>query len=674
MLAMLRVSGFALVDEVEVRFGPGLNVLTGETGAGKSVLLEALHLALGGRMSASALREGADEAVVEALFELPPGHPVLGRLEAAGLLQGDPGGELLVRRVASRGGRGRAFVNGALCTVGMLESALRGLADMTGQHEHMALLDESTHLGILDAFAGQVSAAAYPLECYREAFGALSKALRERAALAAAREERARRADYLEYQLREIESLEPRPGEDVELEQERQVLSSVEKLRDAARRAEALVYGEEGSAAERVGLAVRALGEAAALDGRLAGPIALLRSALAELEDSGRALAHYADVGGGDPDRLASVEERLDGLRALARKHGGSLQAALERAQAMRSELENLAGNGERLEQLEREVDLAGARSLESARALTRAREEGGRALAREVGRALGRLGMERCSIEVALVPPEDALEHQGVALGPHGAETARIMIAPNPGEGARPLARSASGGELSRVLLAMKRALVRGDLAATYVFDEVDAGVGGAIAEAVGRVLCEVSRGRQVICVTHLPQVAAFADVHLLVQKRVRAGRTATAVVPLATPGERRAEVARMLAGVTVTDSALEHAGALLAAAGDGPADAQEAAEPIPSQAALVDPSARGRSEPAHPRREGSERGSGARCPGAARVPGEPGHWRALHAVPESERGEGARSASTRAARESERGAGPGAPRPPPRRLVARH
>ena len=583
MLAMLRVSGFALVDEVEVRLGPGLNVLTGETGAGKSVLLEALHLALGGRMSAGALREGADEAVVEALFELPPGHPVLARLEAAGLLDSDQAGELLVRRVASRGGKGRAFVNGALCTVGMLESALRGLADMTGQHEHVSLLDESTHLGILDAFAGLGRAEEYPLARYREAFGALSKALRERAALAAAREERARRADYLEYQLGEIESLGPRPGEDVELMREKEVLASVEKLRDAARRAEALVYGEEGSASERVGLAVRALGEAAALDGRLAGPLALLRSALAELEDSGRVLAHYADAAGGDPDRLASLEERLDGLRALARKHGGSLQAALERADAMRAELAQLAGSGDRLEQLEREVDIAGARALEAARALTRAREEGGRAIAREVGRALGRLGMDRCSIEVALTPPEDALEHRGVALGPQGVEGARIMIAPNPGEGARPLARSASGGELSRILLAIKRALASGDPVTTYVFDEVDAGVGGAIAEAVGRVLCEVSRGRQVICVTHLPQVAAFADVHLLVEKRVHAGRTATTVVPLATPGDRRGEVARMLAGVTVTDSALEHASALLAAAS---ADAGDVGEPIPIRA----------------------------------------------------------------------------------------
>jgi len=573
MLTTLRISGFAIVDQVEVAFGPGLNVLTGETGAGKSILLEALHLVLGGRMSADVLREGADDAVVEALFELPPGHPVTLRLAAAGLPIQAEATELLVRRTASRSGRGRAFVNGALCTVGMLEASLRGLVDVTGQHEHVALLDEASHLSLLDAFAGVDAgphpSGAGPLARYRAAHRELAAAARDRDALLALREERARRADYLAFQLRELEAASPKPGEDADLERERQVLAGAEKLREAARTAEALVYGEEGSAAERVGRAARTLADAAAVDARLEAPLALLRSALAEVEEAGRTLVSYADAVGGDPERLAIVEERVEALRALARKHGGTLEAALARREEMRLELASVEGGGETLERLERRIAGAGAEAVALARELTRRRAEGARAFAREVRRELGALAMDRCRVEVAFLPPESALAHAGVALGAEGAERAQILLAPNPGEPARPLARVASGGELSRVLLAVKRALARTDPVETYVFDEVDSGIGGGVAEAVGRLLAEVSRERQVICVTHLPQVAAFAERHLRVEKRVQGGRTSAHVVPLGSSEERRSEVARMLAGLTLTDSAIEHAGALIAAAG---------------------------------------------------------------------------------------------------------
>jgi DNA repair protein RecN (Recombination protein N) len=580
MLTTLRISGFAIVDQAEVAFGPGLNVLTGETGAGKSILLEALHLVLGGRMSADVLREGADEAVVEALFELPPAHAVTLRLAAAGLPVAAGTTELLVRRTASRSGRGRAFVNGALCTIGMLETSLRGLVDVTGQHEHVALLDEASHLSLLDAFAGLGAGpegGGSSLARYRGAHAALAAAARERDALLLLREERARRADYLAFQLRELQAVGPRQGEDAELEQERQVLSGAEKLRDAARTAEGLVYGEEGSAAERLGRAARVLADAAAVDARLDPALGLLRSALAEVEEAGRVLVRYAEAVGGDPERLAGVEERLDALRALARKHGGTLEAALARGEAMRAELAAVEGSGEQLARLEGRMAEAGAEALALARELSRARREAASAFAREVRRELGALAMERCRVEVAFLPPENALAHEGVALGADGAERAQILLAPNPGEPARPLARIASGGELSRVLLALKRALARTDPVDTYVFDEVDSGIGGGVAEAVGRLLAEVSRERQVICVTHLPQVAAFAERHLRVEKRVHGGRTSAHVVPLGSPGERRAEVARMLAGLTLTDSALEHAGALIAAA-------REAREPRPA------------------------------------------------------------------------------------------
>jgi DNA repair protein RecN (Recombination protein N) len=582
MLTTLRISGFAIVDAIEVRFGPGLNVLTGETGAGKSILVNALHLVLGGRMTGDVLRDGAEEAVVEALFELPVDHRVLARLEAAGLPPSAGGGgegsaELLVRRVAARGGRGRAFVNGALCTVSMLEEALRGLVDVSGQHEHVSLLDPSTHTEILDAFAGLLrqpsdarvaGGAGSSLLRYRAAHAALAALVRERESLAADEGERARRADYLAFQLRELDAADPRAGELEALEGERRVLASAEKLRDAARAAEALAYGEEGSASERVAQAARALAEAGLLDRRLEGPLALLRSAAVELEEAGRELGRYADAVGGDPERLVVVEDRLELLRALARKHGGSLDAAIARRATMREELARLSGGGERLRDLGPEIDARATAALAAAAELTKARAEAARAFADAVRAELQGLAMGRCRLEVAMLAPEAGVDVGGKRLGPTGAERAELLLAPNPGEPLRPLARIASGGELSRVLLAVKRTLARNDPVATYVFDEVDAGIGGAVAEAMGRVLADVARGRQVICVTHLPQVAAFAERHHRVEKRVSAGRTATSVALLDGDDARRREIARMIAGATVTDSAIEHAGALIAAA----------------------------------------------------------------------------------------------------------
>ncbi len=586
MLTTLRISGFAIVDAVEVRFGPGLNVLTGETGAGKSILVNALHLVLGGRMSAEVLRDGADEAVVEALFELPAAHPVFAHLEEAGVrcdgagrrtADGEETRELLVRRVASRAGRGRAFVNGALCTVAMLEQALRGTVDVSGQHEHVSLLDSSTHLGLLDAWAGSDTpspAGAEPLLLrFRAAHAALAALVRERDALAADEGERARRADYLAFQLAELDRVDPRPGEIEALEDERRILASAEKLREAARAAEALAYGEEGSASERVGQAARALAEAALLDRRLEPTLALLRSAAVELEEAGRELGRYAEAAGGDPDRLAAVEDRLELLRGVARKHGGSLDSAVTRRSAMREELSSLQGGGERLAEVEKEIAGRAKDAAKLARELTRARSEAAKGFAAAVLKELEGLAMGRCRLEVALLPPEGGVVADGIVVGPGGAERAEILIAPNPGEPPRPLAKIASGGELSRILLAVKRTLSRKDPVATYVFDEVDAGIGGAVAEAMGRVLSEVSRGRQVICVTHLPQVAAFADRHHRVEKRVGSGRTHTAVVPLEDDEERRREVARMMAGATITEAALEHAGALILGARPPPA-----------------------------------------------------------------------------------------------------
>jgi len=599
MLTTLRISGLAVVDRAEVRFGPGLNVLTGETGAGKSILVGALHLVLGGRAGAEVVREGADEAVVEALFELAPAHPVFARLEAAGIpaaAAAQPA-ELLVRRVVSRAGRGRAFVNGALCTVGMLAETMRGLVDVSGQHEHLTLLDERSHLGLLDAFG------AIARGPYRQHHDALAERLREKARLEHGEAERARRADYLAFQLREIEEVDPRSGEDDDLARERALLASAERLRDAARLAEGLVESEEGSASERIAQALKALCDGAALDPRLAEPLALLRSASAEVQEAGRQLARYCAAVEGDPERLQLVEDRLDALHRIARKNGGSVAAAIARRLEMREELAALGGSDDRLAALASEIADVGPKALAAARALTQARHAAAKRFASAVEEELGRLAMSRCRVQVEFCPVEDGLRWDGVSLGPDGAESVRIAIAPNPGEPARPLAKTASGGELSRLLLAVKRALASVDPVSTYVFDEVDSGIGGAVAESVGRVLSEVASGGQVICVTHLPQVAAFADRHHRVEKRHANGRTATCVSELPAEDGRRAEVARMLAGAEVTASALDHANALIAAARRGPGRAP----PAPASGAAA--GAERRSPPPANRREGARR-----------------------------------------------------------------
>ncbi len=591
MLTTLRISGFAIVDAVEVRFGLGLNVLTGETGAGKSILVNALHLVLGGRMSAEVLRDGADEAVVEALFELPYDHPVFSRLAGVGVAAPPPGepAELLVRRVAQRGGRGRAYVNGVLVTASVLAEALRGVVDVSGQHEHVSLLDEATHLSLLDAFAGlDAPAGGAPplLTRYRETFGRLSALCRERDTLRSDEAERGRRADYLAFQLRELDAVDPQPGEDAALDAERRVLASAEKLREAAGLAEGLVYGEDGSASEQVGQAARALADAAALDPRLAGPLQLLRSAVIELTEAGRELGRYAETVGGDAERLQAIEDRLEALKALCRKHGGSLEAALRRRSEMAAELATLTGGGERLAALAPEIDAAGAEAATLAGVITRARQKAAKAFCAAVEAELAGLAMARCRLEVAFSPPDGGVQAGGALLGPDGGERALYLLAPNPGETPRPLARIASGGELSRLLLAVKRTLARRDPVLTYVFDEVDSGIGGAVAEAMGRVLAEVAGGRQVICITHLPQIAAFADRHHRVSKRVAGGRTTSEVTLLAQSDDQRQEVARMMAGATVTAAALEHAGALIAAAraGAGPERGRRA---VPGRAA---------------------------------------------------------------------------------------
>ncbi len=548
VLTALRVEKLATIDGAEVDFGPGLTVLTGETGAGKSILVGALHLALGGRAQADAVRTGCEEAAVEAVFSASP--DMQSRLAELGLPAGD---ELLVRRSVHRAGRSRVWVNGALCTASVLARLTHGLCDIASQHEHVGLTDPAGHLDLLDAHGGLTELRA----AYHERFAEWTEAVRRRQALAGDGDERARKADYLRFQLQEIAAVEPAAGEDETLAAERALLASAARIQALAREAEDLLYADEGAAAERIGAALTRTGDLCTLDPAY-GPIhARLAGARIEIEEAARELSQAARRAREDPERLAALDDRLDALRRLARKHGGSLASLLARRDEMQEELAALTGDEGQLTALAAAEESARARTTEAAAALSRRRHEAAARLEAALLRQLGKLGMVKSRIELRLTP---------APLGPRGADEGELFFSANPGEEPRPLARIASGGELSRVVLAFKRAAAAADPAGTYVFDEVDAGIGGPTASTVGRMLAEVAAERQVICITHLPQIAAFADHHLTVRKTVARGRTLSAVVALEDPEERAREVARMLGGGEPTPIALRHARELLA------------------------------------------------------------------------------------------------------------
>jgi DNA repair protein RecN (Recombination protein N) len=555
MLLALRIENFTVVEEVEVAFGPGLTVLTGETGAGKSILVDALGLLLGTRGDAGCVRSGAEEAVVEAVFQRTPGLAL--RLETLGLP--DHGDEVVLRRVVGRAGRGKVHVNGALASVGVLGQLMRGELDIAGQHAHVGLFEPSTHRAVLDRWDGVGPA----LEAYRTAHAPLVALEVERQSLGGDAAAQEARAEFARFQLDELERLAPAPGEEPALEAERRRLAAVERLRAAALESEALLGGEDAGVSTATGRAARMLEEAARTDPNLGEAATSVVSAANALEDALRSLRRYLDGLEADPERLALVEERLDGLRRLARKHGTDVAGLPGRLEALRIECERLEGRRERLVALETERSAAESRAWEAARALRRERERAARQVERAVTAELSRLALPRAAFTVQLAPRD--------VLRADGADEVEFLFSANPGEPVRPLARVASGGEASRLWLALKRtSMAHGgpDEAATVVLDEADAGVSGAVADVVGRMVRAVAAGRQVLCITHLPQVAAHAEAHLVVEKTSARGRTWSSVRVLDTGAPRTRELARMMSGAIVTSEALAAAEALLRAA----------------------------------------------------------------------------------------------------------
>jgi DNA repair protein RecN (Recombination protein N) len=559
MLLRLRLSNFAVIEEAEVSFGEGLTVLTGETGAGKSILIDAMGLLVGARAEAEMIRAGADEARVEALFEKVP--ELAARLEALGLP--DEGPEVLVRRTVARSGRARAWVNGSLVTVSVLERLMRGLVDIAGQHEHLALFDPAEHLALLDSFAfGSEGQGAGSKHAYQGAWRALESIEEQLTALGGDEAQVASRLDFLRFQVDEIDRLAPEPGEDVALEQERRRLSSSEKLRRAAGAADELISGGESSLSSAVCRARQLLSEAERIDPALSKVQEALIGVQEGLDDAARALSRYLGGLESDPARLEAVEERLDALRRLCRKHGAPLEAVLAKRAELAAEVQELEHRAERRLALEAQRTEARNRAVAAAGELARARRRAAQKLETAVREGLVRLALGKARFEVRF---------EEVPLGPNGADAVEWLFTANAGEPLRPLVKVASGGEASRLMLALKSALAGDDSCRCSVFDEADAGIGGAVADVVGRLLKELSAHRQVLCVTHLPQVAAHADAHLRIEKVEARGRTRSVVSALAKGEPRAQELARMLSGVEVTREALGAAEALLRSATRG-------------------------------------------------------------------------------------------------------
>lgn len=538
MLRFLTIRRLAVIDSVEVEFDPGFNVLSGETGAGKSILVEAVGLLLGGRASGDLVRTGEETATIEAIFEID-------------------GQEWLVRREITAQGRSRAYINGDLTTAGALKDLANRLIELHGQHEHQTLLDPTTHLAALDTYAGLGSARAEVAAC----FAALKSADDELARLRKAVAEREARLELVGFQLAELDKAAPQPGEDEELASAKLVLSSAERVERLCEDGYSLLYEQDGAALASLATVWRKVGELAELDPVFQPYLEARDGIKSQLEDLALHLRRYADGIEASPAKLQQVEDRLALLERLKRKHGPTLAEVIARRESLRAERDELEQGTDRIAAQEAARAQAAADYLKHAKGLSDVRRASARDFGRGIEGLLAELAMERTRFEVRFEPPLAEPE-----WGPDGIDRGEFFLSPNVGEDVRPLARIVSGGELSRVMLALKTLIATTRFGYTdapgrppspaapgLIFDEVDAGIGGRVADVVGAKLRTLGSAFQVLCITHLPQIAAYADTHFLIEKLVEQGRTRTTVRRLDRAG-RVEEISRMLGGASVT------------------------------------------------------------------------------------------------------------------------
>ncbi len=581
MLASLHVQNYAVIDRLTLEFGPGFNLLSGETGSGKSILVDALGLALGGRASPDVIRTGEDRTTVTAVFRADgnAAPPWKNWLQELGLERGEEA-ECIFRREVQSSGKSRQLVNDQPVTANAVREFARRLVEVHGQSEHVRLLEPGVQLELLDDFAQNEAV----LEKVEQAFRERSRLGAELAEIGRGEQARLQELDLLRFQAQELKAAALTAGEDARLEDEKRILANLEKIRAAAAGAYTALFEDEDSASSRLAAAARSLYEGSRFDAAFEDYRATLDSARASVDEISRFLGGYLHKLEADPHRLEEIEDRLALLDRLKRKYGKTIAELLDYQEQIRPRLQALENPAKREDELRRELETVRREYAAAAGELSARRKQAARKLEKLTRSELAQMGMEKARFEVSFT---EVGEHHGEPLRPReedrggarGIDQVEFLISPNPGEDLRPLERIASGGELSRLMLALKTVVGmagrRGtpwrtptSSAPTFVFDEVDAGIGGRVAEFVGRRLQRLARGAQVLCVSHLAQIACFADRHFRVEKQERNGRTAILADALETDQARAEELARMLSGVQVTDLALRHARAMLSQA----------------------------------------------------------------------------------------------------------
>ncbi len=567
MLRELRIKNFAVIDQAALDLRPGLNVLTGETGAGKIIVLSALGLVSGERVSSDIIRHGEEEASVEALFEALP-ETVRHKLREGGYGDED---ELVIKRIVSRSGKNRIYLSGGLCSLWFSSEIGGHLIHIYGQHEHQALLKSETHLALLDAYGGleekvegmkkRRHSLKLAWDCLRQAREQLEKYRQEE--------------ELLRGQAEEISQARLQIGEEEELKERKNILIHAERLYQGCKEGEEILYEGEDALVGRLGRYVLRLRELANIDGGLNDAVELLNSSLAQLEEATSLLRHYTDRVHFDPGALEQLEDRLAEISRLKRKYGGSIEDILKMGEHVEEELKALDRGEEEIPALQRAFEEARRSAWQMAEALSHERKRVAKKFKKEMEKEVESLGMPGTIFEARFLGAEEGGDDPPFLVGGRritelGMDQLEFYFSPNPGEAVKPLAKIASGGELSRLMLAIKSlVLTKGDIP-TLLFDEVDAGIGGSAAEMVGKKLKKVAASHQVICVTHLPQIAALANSHYVVRKGVVKGRTFTEVKRLDNK-ERIAEVARMLGGVKITEKTRRHAEEMIGMQGSG-------------------------------------------------------------------------------------------------------
>lgn len=563
MLKELRIKNFAIVEDLAVEFFSGLNVLTGATGAGKSIIIGALNLGLGERASSEMIRTGADCAIVEAVFGIKPKNPIEKNLSESGILCHE--NQLIIRREISSKGSGKCFMDDRLVTLANLKSVGDLLADLHGQHEHQSLLDSKEHLTYLDNYAEAGDLLARVGNDYSK----LKKKLEELEELKRIDKVSREKKELYQFQLNEITRAGLSVEEEEKLSTEKKILENSETLFQIASLVFQELYDIDGSIIERLSLTKKELEKGGEYDSRLKDHIENLNSAILQLNDSSRFLQGYKDCLNFDPEKLEKIRERLNLINSLKKKYGQSIEEVLNYADKIKTDLEKIENRDELIQKTEEEIKDLRQIFKKDSMLLSDKRKEKGSELSRRIKKELSFLGMERCDFEVKLSQREEEnglLEINGKRyyVDEKGLDQVEFYVSPNPGEELKPLAKIASGGEISRIMLALKSALAKSDQIPTMIFDEVDVGIGGEIAEAVGKRMKTLSSTHQIICITHLQQIASQADYHFKVYKEVSKNRTITKI-KLLSREERIKEIARMIGGKKISDLSLEHAAEMI-------------------------------------------------------------------------------------------------------------